>query len=37
MAKNQYIPTIVFHPADTLREKLEEMGIAFPRWGSVPG
>ena len=25
---NQYIPDIVFHPASTLNEKLEEMGMS---------
>lgn len=25
--KNQYIPQVVFHPGETLAEKLEEMGM----------
>lgn len=29
MATNQYIPSVVFHPAETLREKLAEMGMGI--------
>jgi len=29
MTKNQYIPTIVFHPGVTLEEKLQEMGMSI--------
>lgn len=29
MATNQFIPSIVFHPAETLREKLGEMGMSI--------
>jgi addiction module HigA family antidote len=29
MAANQFIPSIVFHPAETLREKLAEMGMSI--------
>jgi HTH-type transcriptional regulator/antitoxin HigA len=27
MPTNQFTPTVVYHPAETLREKLSEMGI----------
>ncbi len=27
ITKNQYIPQVVFHPGETLAEKLEEMGM----------
>lgn len=37
MATNQYIPTIVFHPAETLREKLEEMGMGIKEFALRTG
>ena len=37
MAINQYIPTIVFHPAETLREKLEEMGMGIKEFALRTG
>ena len=37
MATNQYIPTVVFHPAETLREKLEEMGMGIKEFALRTG
>ncbi len=37
MATNQYIPTIVFHPAATLREKLQEMGMGIKEFALRTG
>ena len=37
MATNQYIPTVVFHPAETLREKLEEMGMGIKEFALRAG
>jgi HTH-type transcriptional regulator/antitoxin HigA len=37
MATNQYIPSIVFHPAETLREKLEEMGMGIKEFALRTG
>lgn len=37
MTTNQYIPTIVFHPAETLREKLEEMGMGIKEFALRTG
>lgn len=37
MTINQYIPTIVFHPAETLREKLEEMGMGIKEFALRTG
>jgi len=37
MAANQYIPTIVFHPAETLREKLDEMGMGIKEFALRTG
>lgn len=37
MATNQYIPTIVFHPAVTLREKLEEIGMGIKEFALRTG
>lgn len=37
MAINQYIPTIVFHPAETLREKLKEMGMGIKEFALRTG
>ena len=37
MATQQYIPTIVFHPAETLREKLLEMGMSIKEFALRTG
>ena len=37
MATNQFIPSIVFHPAETLREKLEEMGMSIKEFALRTG
>lgn len=37
MATNQYTPTTVFHPAETLREKLEEMGMGIKEFALRTG
>lgn len=37
MATNQFIPTIVFHPAETLREKLTEMGMSIKEFALRTG
>lgn len=37
MAINQYIPTIVFHPGETLREKLEEMDMSIKEFALRTG
>lgn len=37
MATNQYIPAIVFHPAETLREKLDEMGMGIKEFALRTG
>lgn len=37
MATNQYIPSIVFHPAESLREKLEEMGMGIKEFALRTG
>jgi len=29
MSTNQFTPTVVFHPAETLLEKMKEMGMNF--------
>ncbi|MDD2243888.1 MAG: helix-turn-helix domain-containing protein [Dysgonamonadaceae bacterium] len=34
---NQYISSIVFHPAVTLREKLEEMGMSIKEFALRTG
>ncbi len=37
METKQYIPAIVFHPAETLREKLEEMGMGIKEFALRTG
>jgi HTH-type transcriptional regulator / antitoxin HigA len=37
MATNQFTPTIVFHPAETLREKLAEMGMSIKEFALRSG
>lgn len=37
MVTNRYNPTIVFHPAETLREKLEEMGMGIKEFALRTG
>jgi len=37
MATNSFIPTIVFHPAETLREKLTEMGMSIKEFALRTG
>lgn len=37
MATNQFTPTIVFHPASTLREKLAEMGMGVKEFALRTG
>lgn len=37
MATNQFIPSIVFHPAETLREKLGEMGMSIKEFALRTG
>ncbi len=37
MATNQFTPTLVFHPAETLREKLTEMGMSIKEFALRTG
>jgi len=37
MATNQFNPTVVFHPAETLREKLAEMGMSIKEFALRTG
>ena len=37
MATNQFTPTVVFHPAETLREKLAEMGMSIKEFALRTG
>lgn len=37
MATNQFTPTVVFHPAETLREKLAEMGMSIKEFALRAG
>lgn len=37
MASNQFTPTVVFHPAETLREKLEEMRMSIKEFALRTG
>ena len=37
MATNQFTPSIVFHPAETLREKLTEMGMSIKEFALRTG
>lgn len=37
MATNQFTPTVVFHPAETLREKLTEMGMSIKEFALRTG
>lgn len=37
MAANQFTPSIVFHPAATLREKLSEMGMSIKEFATRTG
>lgn len=37
MATNQFTPTIVFHPAETLKEKLAEMGLSIKEFAFRTG
>jgi len=37
MVNNQYNPTVYFHPAETLREKLEEMGMGIKEFALRTG
>lgn len=37
MPTNQFIPSVVFHPAETLREKLSEMGMSIKEFALRTG
>jgi len=37
MPTNQFTPTVVFHPAETLREKMAEMGMGIKEFSLRTG